>query len=81
VYAVSIDEDAHLVREYLRQTPLDFPVLLDPGGKIVAARFGVQAHPSTFFISRAARIGEIWVGERDWDAVEVRATIDRLVSN
>jgi thiol-disulfide isomerase/thioredoxin len=78
IYAVSVDEDTHLVREYVRQSPLEFAVLLDSGGKL-ASRIGIAAYPTTLLLDRSARVSSIWVGERNWDAAEIRATIDRAV--
>ncbi len=79
IFAVSVDEDIHMVREYVRRSPLDFPVLLDSGGKL-AVRLGVPAYPTTLLVDRAARVSSVWVGERDWDAADVRATIDRTLA-
>ena len=79
IQAVSVDTDAHLVREYVRQSPLAFPVLLDPGGR-VASEFGITAFPTTFLVDRAARVSDVWVGDRNWDAPDVRQAIDRLVA-
>ena len=78
IVAVSVDEDTHLVREYVRQSPLEFAVLLDTGGKL-ASRIGVSAYPTTFLLDKAARVSSIWVGDRNWDAAEIRATIGRVL--
>lgn len=79
VFAVSVDEDAHLVREYVRQHPPAFPILLDRGGKL-AAQVGVPAYPTTLLLDRAARVSSVWVGERDWDGADLRATVDRTLA-
>lgn len=81
VFAVSVDEDAHLVREFIRQAGLDFPILLDPGGKVMALDFGVSAFPTSFLVGRRARVGGVWVGERNWDASNVRASLEQLILN
>lgn len=80
IFAASVDEDIHLVREYVRQSPLAFPVLLDSGGKL-ASQLGVPAYPTTLLLDRAARVSSVWVGDRDWDAADIRATIDRTLAN
>lgn len=72
VFAVSVDEDAHLVREFLVKLPLAFPILLDPGAMHAKQDFRVAEFPTTFLVDRSRRIRDVWVGERDWDAPEVR---------
>lgn len=79
VFAVSVDEDTHLVREFVRQVKLDLPVLLDPGGRVFVQGFGVDAFPTSFLVNRQARVGGVWVGERNWDAADIRASIDQLI--
>lgn len=81
VFAVSVDEDAHLVREFVRQTGLEFPVALDPGGRVAASMFGVRAYPTSFLINRQARVSEVWVGERNWAAADIRASIDQQIKS
>ena len=61
--AINDDEDASVVGQYVRQVGLNFPILLDPGGKINGLYF-VQSYPNTFFIDsegilRAEHIGQM----------------------
>ena len=79
VFAISVDEDIHLVREFLLQLPLSFPILLDPGGKRATKDYGILGYPTTFLVARNAVVKEIWVGERNWDASEVRVACDALI--
>lgn len=79
IFAISVDEDIHLVREYLRRSPLAFPVLLDGGGKL-ASQLGIAAYPTTLLLDRDARVSSVWIGERNWDAADLRATIDRSLA-
>lgn len=79
VFAISVDEDAHLVREFVRKASLDFPILLDQGGRAVVQGFGVGAFPTSFLVNRQARVSGVWLGERDWDAADIRASIDQLL--
>lgn len=81
VFAVSVDEDANLVREFVRQTQLDFNILLDPGGRVTAPGFGVGVFPTSFLINRQGRVSEVWIGERNWDAADIRASIARQIKS
>ena len=61
--AINDDEDGSVVSPYVRQVGLNFPILLDPGGKINAL-FYVQSYPNTFFLDsdgilRAQHIGQM----------------------
>lgn len=79
VIAVSVDEDAHLVREFVRQTSLEFLILLDQGGAVAARQFGVSMFPTTFLINRQARVSDIWTGERNWDDTTIRTSVSQLI--
>jgi thiol-disulfide isomerase/thioredoxin len=79
VFAVSIDEDAHLIREFVRQVGLELPILLDPGGRVTASVFGVGSFPTSFLVDHQARVSNIWIGERNWDAADIRAAMDQLI--
>lgn len=78
VFAISVDEDIHLVREFLLQLPLSFPILLDPGGGRARNDYGIIGYPTTFLVARNAVVKEVWVGERNWDASAVRVACDAL---
>lgn len=79
VFGVSVDEDLHLVREYLLKETLDFSILLDPGAKAAKEKFGVAGFPTTFLVDRESLVRESWVGERDWDAPPIKAAIAALI--
>lgn len=75
VITVSVDEDTNLVREFVRKEALDLPVLLDRGGSLSTSAFGVRAFPTSLLVNGQARVSAVWLGERDWDAADVRAAI------
>ena len=79
VFGVSVDEDLHLVREYLLKEPLDFSILLDPGAKAATGKFGIGGFPTTLLVDRQGLVRESWVGERDWDALPVQSAVATLI--
>jgi thiol-disulfide isomerase/thioredoxin len=81
VLAVAVDTDLPLVREFLVQARLDFPILLDPGGAVATGVFGVAGYPTTWLVERGGVVGDVWVGERDWDAPASRARVTALLDN
>lgn len=68
VIGVSIDEDLNLLKEFLLDFNLDFPILQDSGGKILAAQMGVIAYPETIIVSPQGRIVKRISGAREWDS-------------
>jgi len=78
VFAVSVDRDTHLIREYLVATPLDFPVLLDPQGIVSERAFQVRMFPTSWLVDAGSLVRDVWGGERDWDAAFNRASIEGL---
>jgi len=79
VFAVSVDRDTHLVREYLVGTPLDFPVLLDPQGIVSERAFQVRMFPTSWLVDARSLVRDVWIGERDWDEAVNRAAIEALL--
>lgn len=80
MFGVSVDEDMHLVREYLLKEILDFSILLDPGAKAAKGKFGVAGFPTTFLVDRNGLVQESWVGERDWDAKPIQVAVAALIN-
>jgi cytochrome c biogenesis protein CcmG, thiol:disulfide interchange protein DsbE len=78
VLAVSIDADPQSVRKFLAETPLSFPVLLDPG-RAAAERYGVVTIPSSFVLDQDGLVVERIDGEADWTGAELLTTLDVLL--
>lgn len=79
VVAISVDEDVHLVREYLLQMNLAFPVALDPAARRAGEDFDVRVFPTSFLVDAGRVVREVWQGERDWDLPSIRAACDALI--
>jgi peroxiredoxin len=77
VLGVNTREGPPVVRTYLRELGLTFPLLLDPDGA-VTRRYGVIGLPATFLIGRDGRAVALAVGARAWAspaAVEIVETL------
>lgn len=79
VVGVSVDRDANLVREYVLQEGLAFPILWDRAGEVAQAALGVRAFPTTALVGRDGVIAEVLLGERDWDAGPARERVQALL--
>jgi len=74
VVGVNVDKDPDLVREFLAETPADFPIIYDPTGKL-ATRFGVAGMPSSFLIGRDGQLITDHVGFKRHLTAEYEASI------
>ncbi len=70
---VNEQESPATVSRYLAEQGLDFPVVLDGNG-VVMARYGVTGLPSSFLINPEGQIVQMWTG------MISRATLERAVT-
>ncbi|HEX5804038.1 MAG TPA: TlpA disulfide reductase family protein [Azospira sp.] len=75
VVAVSVDDDANLVREFVLKLGIDYPVLLDPGRALAAGVLRLTAYPTSFLLRADGRVAEVVIGERDWASPERVAAV------
>lgn len=71
--AVSEDEGgAAVVGQFVQETGITFPVLLDPEG-LLPRRYGITGFPETFVIDRNGLVIRHVIGPEDWDSDGVYA--------
>ena len=80
VMGVSVDNDDHLVREFLIERHIFFHNLLDLDMRQSAKHVGIRAFPSTFFISPQGRLLKVAEGAREWDTPEFLKEINSMWS-
>ena len=79
VLAVNYAESPEKVKVFLGKSRIDLPVLLDPS-KEAADAWNAKGLPMTFVVDRAGKV-RYWIfGERDWNAGDTLATIEKLVA-
>jgi thiol-disulfide isomerase/thioredoxin len=78
VFAVSVDEDEDAVNRFLKESPVPFPVALDPEGK-VPDLLGVDTMPECFLIDRQGRLRLRHPGYHDGDGKTLRQAILSLL--
>lgn len=52
VYAINVDTDVRMISEFLAETKVDLPVLLDPGAALAESKLKVKVMPTAFLIDR-----------------------------
>jgi peroxiredoxin len=77
--AVSVDTDAALVKPFLAQHKLTFPVALDANMELANA-YGVRALPASFLIDREGNLAALALGPRAWDNNAAHALVERLLT-
>jgi peroxiredoxin len=77
--AVSVDEDAAEVTDFVDRLALSFPVLLDRGREVSTA-YQTFRYPESFLIDREGVVAARFVGPREWDSELYVERIRRLVA-
>jgi thiol-disulfide isomerase/thioredoxin len=73
VVGLAVDDDPHLVREYLRRSPVRFPIVLQAQPNSVARELAVRALPETLLLDAAGRVTGRELGARDWTDATLQA--------
>jgi peroxiredoxin len=74
VIAVSTDRSMASVKNFLSKSPVDFPILMDPDGK-VSRQFRVFSLPTSFLLDKNGIILQRYLGEEEWDSPGIRNKI------
>ena len=67
VIGISVDKDVNLVREFLLQYQIRFPIYLDAGKHLAVERLGINSYPQTFVVSPAGVIAQRIDKPISWD--------------
>lgn len=67
--AVDLREDGRKIKSFMKERGIDFPVYLDPRGKI-ASSYRIGGIPTTFIINPDGKVIGRAVGPRDWGSEE-----------
>jgi thiol-disulfide isomerase/thioredoxin len=79
VLAVNVDEPDARVRNYVSQSKLDLPVVMDPN-KTVTRAWGVRVLPTTIIVGPDGRFRYRLVGDFDWNNETVVGIISQLMA-
>lgn len=74
VIGINLDKDPVLVREFLAETPAEFPIVYDPAGTL-ATRFSIVGMPSAVLIGRDGTIIDTHVGFKRESVAEYETSI------
>ncbi len=77
--AVSVDEDASLVREFRERLSLSFPILHD-ADKRVSRAWQTDRYPESFLIDARGSVVQRYIGPKQWDASAYVGRVRRLMA-
>ena len=80
ILAVDVGETVASMEAFLKDKPVDYPVLLDSDGEALR-RWGVYAFPTTLVLDRAHRIRYAVFGAFDWNSQEVVDSLRPLLGD
>jgi len=76
---LSVDTDAHVVREYLIENKINFLSYQDRDMSEVIGVLGVRVFPSTFFVRPDGTLVKVIEGWRNWETPEILEGIRELL--
>jgi len=74
VVAVNLDEDPKAAMDFIKRFNIDYPVVVDPSGK-VAESYGLQGMPNSFLVDRSGKVRDIHIGFQEKDKTKVERAI------
>jgi len=80
ILAVDVGESVESMEAFLKDKPIDFPVLMDEDGSALR-RWGVYAFPTTLVLDHQHRIRYAVFGAFDWDSPEVTRALEPLLQD
>jgi thiol-disulfide isomerase/thioredoxin len=79
IVTVNVGEDRARVNRFLRQVPVELPVLMDYDGAI-SKDWMIYVYPSSYLVDRQGKIRYAYLGALQWDSTEIIGIIRNLLS-
>lgn len=76
---VNLDEEVSDAKEFLKSTPVTFPILLNPD-QSVADMYKNEAMPSSYFVDREGNLAHLHKGYRKGEEADYRKVIKQLLA-
>lgn len=79
ILGVNVGETPEEIRAFLKQVPVNFPIILDGEGQNLKA-WQVFAFPTSYVVDRKGRIRLGLFGSIEWDSPETLAKLEALLA-
>lgn len=76
---ISVDKDQSLIKPFMKEYDLTFPVLLDPESETAKKTYKTTGVPETFIVNKQGIIVHKAIGPRDWASNDAMAAFKQLV--
>jgi peroxiredoxin len=80
IVAVNYQEKAEVVRPFVEELNLTFPIVLDESGEVTDRHYPLIGLPTTFVLDREGRTVARAVGLREWESAAARALFEALLA-
>ncbi len=78
VVAVNLDENTNDAKDFLKQFPVKYPILIDSKGR-VPEKYNLPGMPTSFLIDKQGRVQEIHTGFKPKDMKSIRKGVISLL--
>jgi thiol-disulfide isomerase/thioredoxin len=78
VIAVNLDENVSDAKDFLKQFPVQYPILLDSKGT-VPANYNLPGMPTSYLIDRKGRVQKVHIGFKETDMNDIRKSVTSLL--
>ena len=78
VIAINLDEDTALAKKFLEKYSVDYPIVVDPSGKI-AEKYELKGMPNAFLLDRKGNISDIHIGFKKKDKKKIEEKVVALL--
>ncbi len=79
ILGVNAGENVAIVRDFLKQTPVNFPILMDEKGSSLKP-WQAFVFPTSYVVDKQGRVRMGLLGSVEWDAPEVVARLKSLLA-
>lgn len=79
ILAVSTDRTLANVKDFMKENPMHFPVLLDSNSQVSRSLYKVFMIPTTFLIDKKGNIAKIYYGGQEWAEPAIMKEIEALL--
>lgn len=80
VYAISVDQDPNQVRQFLDETKISLPVLMDTDAEVAESILKVKAMPTTFFLDRRGTVRFVHEGFAEDHLQQYQSELEELLN-
>lgn len=79
ILGVNMGDSPDDIRAYVRQVPINFVIVPDPGGSLLKP-WQVVAFPTSYVVDKQGRIRLGLFGSIEWDGPEAAVELERLLA-